>query len=508
MLIQISKIIISNEALNIRFSGLTPIVLRIQCELISINSCGDVVSRSKLPIQSNIILINELPDKQAEPIQVKLFFEVHVDETIFLSPFCNYSTVCFFKILNENSTYINNEIGYSILPLLNSEGRAFLKTISIPIIPEYQNSTKSQHIFEKNCIRNNETLIPMEFFTNSIGDILHNGLYLGSIIISVKSDINSTLLCFKKNKILSDELTLESDIKTSYVKFLNLVCKNYKFLKHLERNKSHFYMKMFNNRVLSLEHFNNTLRDQLISTNLENYVVNNKEKFEIESSIAKLYISYISGTDGNQFKDEVEFLWKHRYVISLFKGGIPLLLSNIDLKNESVILELTKLFKSSKFDKTIQNSNSIHLEDSLNLLSGDYKEYKFIRKFAIENLKSSKRNEIRLILPQLVQSLRYEVESELTDFLKKYATTDVEISIELLWLLFSEISDSETTGIFERTFVIITNELTNFKNSVFIEDDEQHCCRYHKNLEIIDLFLSQLRLMLTLQWIYNVSIEE
>ncbi|KAH7649394.1 phosphatidylinositol 3-kinase [Cryptosporidium bovis] len=508
MLIQVNKIIISSGVFSSNFAEFAPVVLRIQCELFTISSCGDV-SELKPPVQSKIMLVHKFPDDSKDFIHIDFFFEVNIDEVITFSPFCNYSVVCLFKILNENAKDIDNfEIGYSLLPIFNIEGYVSQETILIPIVPEYQKSTKNLPIFQKNCVRNYKAFFPMKYFANLLDDGKLNGLSLGYMAVSINFGKHSTLSCFKENRILSSELSFECDFKVNYTQFINFLCTNSNLFRNKESNRKKPCSKMHDNNLFSVKRSYSALKTRFDSLKLEGGTINNGLRVKIESNIMRLYILYISALEKDMFKSEVEILWEYRYILPFFKGGIPLLLDNIDLKDDSIVKEITKLLESIQSFNEIPKKSSIHLEDSLNLLSGDYREYEFIRIFAINNLRSCTRDELKLILPQLVQSLRYEVNSELSNFLKKYVTLDLELSIELLWLLVSEISDSESTYVFERTVIKIIDELIDPENSVSNGNYKKQCCIYHNNLEIIDLFLSQLRFRFTLLWIYNVSIEE
>ncbi|KAH8739485.1 phosphatidylinositol 3-kinase [Cryptosporidium ryanae] len=508
MFIKVNKIIISSEILTSNFAEFAPALLRIQCELFSVNSFGDV-SELRPPIQSEVIKIDSYTDESKEFKQIDFFFEMHINELISFSPFCNYSIICLFNILNENAKDIDNfKIGYSVLPIFNIEGYVFLETMLIPIVPEYQKSTKSLPVFQKNCIQNYKAFFPMEYFANLLDNDKLSNLSFGYMVISINLNRSSTLSCFKRNKIFSDELNFEYDFKINYSQFLNFLCRNSDFLINQKSNRKGFYLKVPDYRILSVKGFYSTLNTKFDNPRFKKGIINNEEKVKIELNIMRLYTLYISVLEKDLFKEEVELLWEYRYILPFFKGGIPMLLDNINLKENSIIREVEKLLEiTQSFNEFVEKGNT-HIEDSLNLLSCDYKEYEFIREFAIKNLKKCTRDELKLILPQLVQSLRYEVNSELSNFLKKYVTLDLELSVELLWLLVSEISDLESIDVFERTFIEIIDELVDPECSVLNGNDKNKCCVYHRNLEIIDLFLSQLRFRLTLLWIHNISIEE
>ncbi|KAF7457815.1 Phosphatidylinositol 3- and 4-kinase family protein [Cryptosporidium felis] len=482
-----------------------PIALRIQCEQYLIDSYGNAVLDSKQIDRSELILIEPNTCGRIEKFYINFEINILLFSHLIISPLCNYSTIIIFKFINENHPNSNEEtLGYSLFPIINTdiENRIFF---NVPIV---KNETINRKKNANNLnIQLNQVLSPnnnpaqLEKCLNSASDILLGYLHIFS---NYGEGIRSFNLSDNYEKQLKDESNLFNTKSTSNIPsgLMNL---------KIQESIQRYNQISLSRKIGLLEDTPFKLTTNSIS--IEG-ILSNRERLQIESTIHQLYLVYITKFDDkNSLKSNVDFIWKHRFHLAKVKSGIPLLLHFVDMTDKSVTSEIEYLIEFLKRSLRLSiaegKGSILHLEDSINLLSREYKDFLNIRIFAIENLEFCTKEELFLILPQLVQALRYETKTHLIEFLKKKVAHSLELCIELIWLLISEVQNQGSPEVFEQAIYEVINELTVVKNAEFEPRMQNlHCCRYHFNLEVINLLLCQIQFRATLLWIHRISIEE
>ncbi|KAJ1614797.1 phosphatidylinositol 3-kinase [Cryptosporidium canis] len=482
-----------------------PIALRIHCEQYLINSSGKVIPTSKTLVKSHLVIIEESMNKANKNMRIDLRDNLSVCGDINFLPFCNYSKIYIFKLLDDNYSGIGGLVlGYSILPLIS----VFVdntSSIDLPIIINNSGILKDKvkydlfaQIYEilfppdnKCCIRDDNT---------KLSDTLLGYLH---ITLNLKGTINSTL--HSKPILLRIEKLFGIN---SMINAISDYIDNSDF-KQLEWMPD--FIALNNNKKVSID----SLLSYSPKENKLNGYLTSKENSELEGAIHRLYLIYFTGSDNSSsYENEVGLIWNYRLHLIKFKAGIPMLLHFINLNEKCIMAEVDNLINflimSIKEPMNTCSTGILNIEDSLNLLSREYKEFVNIRRLAIEYLEHSTKEDLFLVLPQLVQSLRYENGTQLIMFLKRKALCDMELCIEIFWLLISEITVQDYPEVFERTIFEIINGLTDHRNYANIKGvtKEFGCCKYHYYLEIVDLIICQIQFRATLLWIHRISIDD
>ncbi|KAK9172001.1 Phosphatidylinositol 3- and 4-kinase family protein [Cryptosporidium meleagridis] len=509
MNVSIDYIAFSFEKIQSKYSLMDmkyfPVALRLHCEQYIINSSGKIISDNKTAIQSQLIVIEKNINKKSEKICINCEIGFPDCGAVNFSSLCNYTNIYIFKLLDEN--YLGNGefvLGYSILPLVSAYYTEKLSSINLPILVNFSGLFEEKLIFDLNT-QIYEILYPQKSkfqddsylskFSDKLIGYLHLSLnfkekmishiMVNKNVLNTKQIINSSCIF----NIISDHIN-QSNVEDSE-----------------KRSDSSLLMNNNKDSIDRLPCF--SIQDSLIN----NYLMN-KEKLELERAINRLYIGYITKFNNTDlYENEVGLIWKYRFHLFKFKAGIPMLFHFINLNDEEIMVEIDYLISSmiqtinEPFDTRKQRI--LNIEDSLNLLSRKYKEFLNIRKLAIESLKFCTKEELFLVLPQLVQSLRYEHGTELMNFLKRKATCDLEFCVELFWLLISEISIQKYPKVFEQTIFEIVDGLADYNNYNIKESmEDSYCCKYHFCLETIDLILCQIQFRATLLWIHRISVED
>ncbi|PPS97845.1 Phosphatidylinositol 3-/4-kinase [Cryptosporidium hominis] len=509
MNVNIDYIAFSFEKIQSKYSLMNmkyfPIALRVHCEQYLINPSGKIISDNKTAIQSQLIVIDKNINKKSEKICINCEISLPNCGAVNFSSLCNYTNVYIFKLLDEN--YLGNGefvLGYSILPLVSAYYTERLSSINLPILINFSGVFEEKLIFDLNA-QIYEILFPQE---SKFQDDIYLSKFSDKLLGYLRLSFN-----FKEKKIShimanKNVLNTKQIINSSCI--FNIISDNINLLTVGDSGKRIDFSLLMNNNKCSI--------DCLPCFSMENSLINNylmnKERLELERAINQLYIGYITKFNNKDlYEDEVGLIWKYRFYLFKFKAGIPMLFHFINLNDKEIMVEIDYLISS--IIQTIKEPIDTHkkrilnIEDSLNLLSRKYKEFLNIRKLAIESLEFCTKEELFLVLPQLVQSLRYENGTELMKFLKRKATCDLEFCVELFWLLISEISIQEYPKVFEQTIFEIVDGLADYNNYNIKESmEESHCCKYHFCLEIIDLILCQIQFRATLLWIHRISVED
>ncbi|KAL3127523.1 phosphatidylinositol 3-kinase [Cryptosporidium hominis] len=509
MNVNIDYIAFSFEKIQSKYSLMNmkyfPIALRVHCEQYLINPSGKIISDNKTAIQSQLIVIDKNINKKSEKICINCEISLPNCGAVNFSSLCNYTNVYIFKLLDEN--YLGNGefvLGYSILPLVSAYYTERLSSINLPILINFSGVFEEKLIFDLNA-QIYEILFPQE---SKFQDEIYLSKFSDKLLGYLRLSFN-----FKEKKIShimanKNVLNTKQIINSSCI--FNIISDNINLLTVGDSGKRIDFSLLMNNNKCSI--------DCLPCFSMENSLINNylmnKERLELERAINQLYIGYITKFNNKDlYEDEVGLIWKYRFYLFKFKAGIPMLFHFINLNDKEIMVEIDYLISS--IIQTIKEPIDTHkkrilnIEDSLNLLSRKYKEFLNIRKLAIESLEFCTKEELFLVLPQLVQSLRYENGTELMKFLKRKATCDLEFCVELFWLLISEISIQEYPKVFEQTIFEIVDGLADYNNYNIQESmEESHCCKYHFCLEIIDLILCQIQFRATLLWIHRISVED
>ncbi|KAL5368049.1 phosphatidylinositol 3-kinase [Cryptosporidium parvum] len=509
MNVNIDYIAFSFEKIQSKYSLMNmkyfPIALRVHCEQYLINSSGKIISDNKTAIQSQLIVIDKNINKKSEKICVNCEIGLPNCGAVNFSSLCNYTNVYIFKLLDEN--YLGNGefvLGYSILPLVSAYYTEKLSSINLPILINFSGVFEEKLIFDLNA-QIYEILFPQE---NKFQDDIYLSKFSDKLLGYLRLSFN-----FKEKKVSyimanKNVLNTKQIINSSCI--FNIISDHINLSTVGDSGKRIDFSLLMNNNKCSI--------DRLPCFSVENSLINNylmnKERLELERAINQLYIGYITKFNNTDlYEDEVGLIWKYRFYLFRFKAGIPMLFHFINLSDKEIMVEIDYLISS--IIQTIKEPIDTHkkrilnIEDSLNLLSRKYKEFLNIRKLAIESLEFCTKEELFLVLPQLVQSLRYENGTELMKFLKRKATCDLEFCVELFWLLISEISIQEYPKVFEQTIFEIVDGLADYNNYNIKESmEESHCCKYHFCLEIIDLILCQIQFRATLLWIHRISVED
>ncbi|OLQ17582.1 Phosphatidylinositol 3- and 4-kinase family protein [Cryptosporidium hominis] len=509
MNVNIDYIAFSFEKIQSKYSLMNmkyfPIALRVHCEQYLINPSGKIISDNKTAIQSQLIVIDKNINKKSEKICINCEISLPNCGAVNFSSLCNYTNVYIFKLLDEN--YLGNGefvLGYSILPLVSAYYTERLSSINLPILINFSGVFEEKLIFDLNA-QIYEILFPQE---SKFQDDIYLSKFSDKLLGYLRLSFN-----FKEKKIShimanKNVLNTKQIINSSCI--FNIISDNINLLTVGDSGKRIDFSLLMNNNKCSI--------DCLPCFSMENSLINNylmnKERLELERAINQLYIGYITKFNNKDlYEDEVGLIWKYRFYLFKFKAGIPMLFHFINLNDKEIMVEIDYLISS--IIQTIKEPIDTHkkrilnIEDSLNLLSRKYKEFLNIRKLAIESLEFCTKEELFLVLPQLVQSLRYENGTELMKFLKRKATCDLEFFVELFWLLISEISIQEYPKVFEQTIFEIVDGLADYNNYNIKESmEESHCCKYHFCLEIIDLILCQIQFRATLLWIHRISVED
>lgn len=481
-----------------------PVALRIQCEQYLVNPSGKIISTSKIVFKSQLIVIENDTNKTDESMYTHFQINMPVRADANFSSFCNYSNIYIFKLLDEN--YSNNMefiIGYCMLPLIPICIDNIL-SIELPILINCSGILKENIIYDVNA-QLYEILFPQENeykvgdSQGKVSDALLGYLHL---TFNFEEKINYPLMN-KLNVPKTEKLICSKSILDAISDYVDV--SGFKKPEQM----SDFALLINNNKGIL-----DNLFDYSQKENIFNHFIN-KNKLELEKAINKLYIGYFTRHDNSDlYENEIELIWKYRIYLIKFKAGIPMLFHFINLNDKSIMAEVDNLIdliiRTIKDPMNIRKVSILNIEDSLNLLSREYKDFINIRKLAIENLEYSTKEELFLILPQLVQSLRYENGTHLITFLKRKAICDMQLCIELFWLLISEITIQDYPEIFEQAIFEIINGLADYKNYDNIKGviKESFCCKYHFCLEILDLIICQIQFRATLLWIHRVSIED
>lgn len=481
-----------------------PVALRIHCEQYVINPSGKIIPTSETTFKSQLIVIEKNTNKKDESIYTNFQINMSIRGNTDFSSLCNYSSIYIFKLLDENYPDGGEFIlGYSILPLIS----IFVDNISsieLPILINFSGILKEKVIYDVNA-QLYEILFPQgnKYIGNNLENVTDILLGYLHLTLNFEERINSPHNN-KLNVLKTEKLTGSNFILNTISDYMDISG----FKKPGQKSD---FIFLINNKKSAFEN----LFDYSPKENIPINCFINKKKLELEKAISKLYIGYLTRHDSSDsYENEAELIWKYRFYLIKFKAGIPMLFHFINLNDKSIMIEVDNLIdfiiRAIKEPINTSKVNILNIEDSLNLLSREYKDFINIRRLAIENLEYSTKEELFLVLPQLVQSLRYENGTHLILFLKRKAICDMELCIELFWLLMSEITIQDYPEVFERTVFEIIDGLVDYKNYDNIKGvtKEQFCCKYHFCLEILDLILCQIQFRATLLWIHRISIED
>ncbi|OII73070.1 phosphatidylinositol 3-root isoform [Cryptosporidium ubiquitum] len=510
MNINIDYIAFSFEKIESKYSFMNmkyfPVALRIHCEQYLINSSGKIISDNKTAAQSQLIIIEKNMNKKDQGLYTNFEINMSIHGEINLSSFCNYTNIYIFKLLDEN--YLGSEefiIGYSILLLNSAYYHENVSSIDLPIL------INCSEIFQEKLIYDINTQIYEILFLkeklpqdkNHLNKVSNNLLGYLHLTLNFGEKMNFNPLIGERNISETKKLINCGPILNTISDYIDL--SNTK----VSEQRIDFTSLINNKRSL----FDNFPYFSIDNSLIKNYFLN-KEILELEKAINKLYIGYLTRLDNaNMYENEFELIWKYRLYLIKFKAGIPMLLHFANLNDKSIMIEIDNLINwiIQTIKKPMNNCKNriLNIEDSLNLLSREYKEFLNIRKLAVENLEFYTKDELFLILPQLVQSLRYENGTNLMMLLKRKAMCDLKFCVELFWLLISEISTQEYPKVFEQTIYEIIEGLADYKNyNINGTVEESYCCKYHFCLEMIDLILCQIQFRATLLWIHRISVED
>ena len=126
------------------------------------------------------------------------------------------------------------------------------------------------------------------------------------------------------------------------------------------------------------------------SYNPHSYMINETDQVKIYEILEKSPFDELNNYDK-------EVLWSNRFALTQIPSIIPKLLTCIDYKKETHLIELEKILKLSKNLQPVQ---------ALELLSGKFL-HESIRKFAVKCLQEASYIEVQDYIIQLVQSLKY-----------------------------------------------------------------------------------------------------
>ena len=160
-----------------------------------------------------------------------------------------------------------------------------------------------------------------------------------------------------------------------------------------------------------------------------------------------------------------EVLWTNRYKIMEYPKIITRLLSCFNYNEPRDLIELEKLFEISK-----KNLNTIQAIDLLN----GYFTYDSIRNFAVECLRKSPIEEIKIYLYQLIQGLKYEIDidNELARFLIDISVSyPFTIGHKFFWYLRSEMNNKFYKQKFGLYLDVFLNKIGEEISKVFYEED-------------------------------------
>ena len=169
---------------------------------------------------------------------------------------------------------------------------------------------------------------------------------------------------------------------------------------------------------------NSNFKDDNAEININNLIISQKDKEEIEKIKKKTPFDTLNNYDK-------KILWENRYKLTKIPELLPKLLLCVDYKNPEHVKELKKVLKIADLLTPVQ---------SMELLTGKYL-HEYIRSFAVNCLQHSSINEIETYLIQLVQGLKFEMyhDNKLAIFLLKLSVAyPLTIGHTFFWSLRSE----------------------------------------------------------------------
>ncbi|KAL0479456.1 vacuolar protein sorting protein VPS34 [Acrasis kona] len=223
---------------------------------------------------------------------------------------------------------------------------------------------------------------------------------------------------------------------------------------------------------------------------------------EPDSNDRKLLNKIIEKTSLEQITpQEKQLFWKYRYWLAKDKKALTKFLRCVDWEIEKENKEAINL---------LQRWTRIELVDCLELLSKTFANNQVLRSHAANILKDADDDWLLSMLPQLIQSLRYDkqnVESDLADLLISRCANHFNLANYFFWYLRVESINKENShcGHFEKLsgkflhFIKknggtkILNELIKQQNLVF---NLQNICNQLKMIEYRDLKESKLKELL------------
>lgn len=161
-----------------------------------------------------------------------------------------------------------------------------------------------------------------------------------------------------------------------------------------------------------------------------------QEASDDEWTIRDILQNYMHNDPNNEISEqERKEIWEKRLECMRFQpDGLPCLLYCAEWNNRDVVAEVTRILKEWPKDK-------LSVERALELLDYAYAD-PFVRRFAVECLKTIKDEDLQLYLLQLVQAIKHEsyLYCDLLEFLLQRALNNQRIGHFLFWHLRSELS--------------------------------------------------------------------
>ncbi|OII76260.1 phosphatidylinositol 3- and 4-kinase family protein [Cryptosporidium andersoni] len=504
--------LLSRRLFDCRLNNEFPVAVNIKCEIYLLDYMGGTSTKYTTRMGSEVYLINEADGEGADVVPLELELKIPVDNiSLSSSVFSNYCCVAFLTLLDVNNT-LQPEIGHSILPLTNMNGFLVSEYLRLLVmdsrsITEYIDMNSQsilKHLYSASLL--------IEFKENNI-DLyeLDNLKIVGIMHISLIDTENEPRLLYGQ-KIYNKIATVYSPSEYHTSLLLNSLNKLFllgirdpswdslwKFRKYKSPNKNLGIKNI-------LPFLNGMKRIMYLNSRYLSLSPNPNNKKRIELILKGLYFGYFDKSL-NISECDKKFLWDNRYLLPSITSAFPLWLRCLDLHDETILKELKNIIdrKLQILYSPCNSSMILSISDCLNLLSRDFKKFHFLRSFSIENLHFCSSKELHTILPQLIQSLRYETSDQLVSYLIKSVLNDMRLCIEFFWLLFSEIS-GEGYSLFLSTIFKLLDELT--KLALTEESKSQNYCLYHHSLEIMDVLIYQMQFRTTILWIQRTCIED
>ncbi|CAD5121049.1 DgyrCDS9590 [Dimorphilus gyrociliatus] len=161
--------------------------------------------------------------------------------------------------------------------------------------------------------------------------------------------------------------------------------------------------------------------------------------------------------------NDYSILWKHRNYLCTFPAALPLVLHSCPSWSHDKLSELYSM---------LQVWQPPSPEQAVQLLLPIFQDSR-VRSYAIEQLSKLTGDELRVLLPQLIQAVKFESyhHSELVEFLLAQSIQSIRFAHDLYWLLFRDGQDGGFRPRYELLFGALISIISPGLQSVFKEQE-------------------------------------